>query len=153
MNVSFNDLHANPQNSQLITCLTGSPEFILDKLKEMVNEIETSVDRRPHQGQLNIGAGRSQVKVTMWSGVRVNGDAPLPQAEHAPAYVPPAYGAYYGQINYGPAPAGVVSSVGPAGNPGPEGPVGENVIVEEAIQELVVDEQPVVAEEEVDTAE
>ena len=49
MNVSFNDLHANPQNSQLIACLTGTPEFILDKLKEMVNEIETSVDRRPHQ--------------------------------------------------------------------------------------------------------
>ena len=70
MQVNFDPHHDNPGNCQLQVCITGSKEFVLQKLKEMVSEIETSADKKPVQGRYAQGGGHAHIIVPWWVGRR-----------------------------------------------------------------------------------
>jgi len=66
MNIEFNEQHDNPRDSQLALCLTGSPSFILDKLKEITEQIENGPDKKPAQGQIVGSYGSTHVVTPIW---------------------------------------------------------------------------------------
>jgi hypothetical protein len=66
MNIEFNENHDNPNNSQLVMCLTGNPQFILEKLEEIVEQIKNGPDKKPVQSQIQGSYGHTHVITPIW---------------------------------------------------------------------------------------
>jgi hypothetical protein len=60
--------HDNPKDSQVIICLTGTPEFIAEKLLEMYNQCTIGYGK-PIQGQIWSSGGSSEVATPKWKGI------------------------------------------------------------------------------------
>lgn len=66
--------------SQLSVCITGTPEFIKNKLKKMLSEMEGEA-AKPAQGQLVTTSGDiCEVITNVWEGVKLN----IPKEEVKP---------------------------------------------------------------------
>ena len=65
MTHKFNKDHDNPQDSQLIVALTGSPAFIKEYLQQMIKEVD-AVYGKPMQGRISRWNGYADVVTPMW---------------------------------------------------------------------------------------
>jgi len=65
--------HRNATLSQIQVCITGKPEYILEKLKKMVNEMEADL-KRPAQGTtVGQNGDITEVLVPVWDGKLMDG--------------------------------------------------------------------------------
>lgn len=69
MNVKFAPEHLDPKegDSQLLLAITGSREFIIERLKLILEDCEGSYGK-PYQGIHIFGKGISQVITPKWKG-------------------------------------------------------------------------------------
>ncbi len=58
--------HDDPQDSQLIVCLTGTPASIKDRLRRIIEEIDSSYGK-PSQIQILSGDGRAEIITPIWN--------------------------------------------------------------------------------------
>lgn len=65
MNVNFSDDHLNPQDSQLIVAITGSPEYIKNELNRLLEDI--TIYNKPLQGGRVQYGGVVHVLTPIWN--------------------------------------------------------------------------------------
>jgi hypothetical protein len=69
MQITINDDHLDPQDSQVIIALTGSRHAIVERLEKIVAECKASYGK-PIQGQVWSADVRSHVITPIWKGER-----------------------------------------------------------------------------------
>lgn len=65
MNVEIPKYHENPEDSQLLICLTGSTQQILDKLNQISKEIV--LHGKPAQGNIASGNLETYIRTPIWN--------------------------------------------------------------------------------------
>lgn len=64
MNVDIPNYHSNPQDSQVIICITGSPEQIKRKLQKITNEV--AIYGKPIQENSNSSGLETYIRTPIW---------------------------------------------------------------------------------------
>lgn len=68
MKIEFNAYeHDNPKDSQLIVAITGTPEYIKERLGSLLLECESSYGK-PKQGIITHGKGSIDIITPIWKG-------------------------------------------------------------------------------------
>lgn len=65
MTVTFNSDHNDPQDSQVIIALTGSPRYILETLEAIIDNCKRY--GKPIQGQEWSSDGKSHIITPVWN--------------------------------------------------------------------------------------
>lgn len=65
MTVTFNSDHDNPQDSQVLIALTGSPQYIIEKLEKIIKDCKEY--GKPIQGQIWSSDGNSHIITPVWN--------------------------------------------------------------------------------------
>lgn len=69
MQVTFSTDHDDPKDSQVLIALTGSPQYIAEKLMELAKQADpNSVYKKPIQGMVWSAGGQSQVITPVYHG-------------------------------------------------------------------------------------
>lgn len=64
MTKEFDRKHDDPKDSQLIMCITGTPEHIKEALEDALKRIEE--ERKPLQGIFLSNSGTTEVQTPIW---------------------------------------------------------------------------------------
>lgn len=67
MNIQFSQEQENPKDSQLIIAISGSPEYIKERLQFLLKDCDSSYGK-PTQGITCHGNGITDVITPIWKG-------------------------------------------------------------------------------------